>query len=209
MDVSLLFDNIAADEEPVETRAVPRDASEAELVARAQTGDEPAFEELVRRYRNDVYGLSFHFLRNREEAWDVSQEVFIKAYRSLKRFRGDSGFKTWLLRITANHCKDHFKKRKLATVSIDALPTQDFFAGPGDPEKSLRNSELGQAIEEAMNSLPPKHRLAFVLREFEDMSYKEMAQVMQCSEGTVMSRLHHARKKLQNTLARLGFVEGG
>lgn len=208
MDVSLLFDNIAADEEPVEIRAVPRNATDADLVSRAQTGDEPAFEELVRRYRNDVYGLSYHFLRNREEAWDVSQEVFIKAYRSLKRFRGDAGFKTWLLRIAANHCKDSFKKRRLATVSMDALPTQDFFAGSGDPEKTLRNTELGQAIQEAMDSLPPKHRLAFVLREFEDMSYKEMAQVMQCSEGTVMSRLHHARKKLQNTLARLGFVEG-
>lgn len=209
MDIRMLFGNLAADDEQVEIKVLARDASEAELVARAQTGDEPAFEELVRRYRNDVYGLSYHFMRNREEAWDVSQEVFIKAYRSLKRFRGESGFKTWLLRITANHCKDHFKKRRVATVSMDALPTQDFFAGSGNPEQAMRNTELGQAIQQALDGLSPKHRLAFVLREFEDMSYKEMADVMQCSEGTVMSRLHHARKKLQNSLARLGFVEGG
>lgn len=209
LDASLLFDNIAAEEEPVESRALPQDLSEAALVTRAQTGDDAAFEELVRRFRNDVYGLSYHFLRNREEAWDVSQEVFIKAYRSLKRFRGDAGFKTWLLRITANHCKDHFKKRRLATVSMDAMPTQDLFTSGSDPEKHLRNTELGEAIQEALDSLPAKHRMAFVLREFEDMSYKEMAQVMNCSEGTVMSRLHHARKKLQNKLARLGVVEGG
>lgn len=209
MDVNLMFGNVTADEEPVNSKVAPRDAGDPELVARAQTGDHPAFEELVRRYRNDVFGLSYHFLRNREEAWDVSQDVFIKAYRSLKRFRGEAGFKTWLLRITANHCKDHFKKRRLATVSMDALPTQDFFAGSSDPARELRNEELGQAIQTALDALSPKHRLAFVLREFEDMSYKEMAEVMNCSEGTVMSRLHHARKKLQNKLALLGYVEGG
>jgi RNA polymerase sigma-70 factor (ECF subfamily) len=209
MDISLLFDNIMADEERVEIRVLPRDANETELVTRAQAGDEPAFEELVRRYRNDVYGLSYHFLRNREEAWDVSQEVFIKAYRSLNRFRGEAGFKTWLLRIAANHCKDHFKKLRVATVSMDALPTQDFFADSGDPGQAMRNAELGRAIQQALDGLSPKHRMAFVLREFEDLSYKEMAEVMHCSEGTVMSRLHHARKKLQNSLARLGFVEGG
>lgn len=209
MDVNLMFDNIAADEEPVKATVAPREADDPELVARAQSGDEPAFEELVRRYRNDVFGLSFHYLRNREEAWDISQDVFIKAYRSLKRFRGDSGFKTWLLRITANHCKDYFKKRRLATVSMDALPTQDFFAGSSDPAKRLRDEELGQAIQAALDGLPAKHRLAFVLREFEDLSYNDMAEVMNCSVGTVMSRLHHARKKLQNKLTLLGYVEGG
>lgn len=208
MDIHLLFGTLAADEERVEKKTPPRDATDAELVARAQTGEEAAFEELVRRYRNDVYGLSYHFMRNREEAWDVSQEVFIKAYRSLKHFRGDSGFKTWLLRITANHCKDNFKKRRLSTVSMDAMPTQDLFPSETDPGKELRNIELGQAIQEALDSLPPKHRMAFVLREFEDMSYKDMAKVMNCSEGTVMSRLHHARKKLQTKLMRLGVVEG-
>lgn len=209
LDVRLLFGNLAADEERLEIKTVPREAEDSDLVARARSGEEAAFEELVRRYRNDVYGLSYHFLRNREEAWDVSQEVFIKAYRSLGQFRGEAGFKTWVLRIAANHCKDHFKKRRVPTVSMDSLPTQDFFAGQSDPGQTLSNTELGAAIQQALDGLPAKHRMAFVLREFEDMSYKEMAEVMACSEGTVMSRLHHARKKLQSKLTLLGFVEGG
>lgn len=209
LDIRLHFGNLTAEEEHVDSRVDARNATDEALVARAQTGDGAAFEELVRRYRNDVYGLSYHFLRNREEAWDVSQEVFIKAYRSLNRFRGDAGFKTWLLRITANHCKDHFKKRRVPTVSIDAMPSQDFFPSGTDPGRELGNSELGEAIQEALDSLSPKHRMAFVLREFEDMSYKDMASVMECSEGTVMSRLHHARKKLQDKLSRMGFAEGG
>jgi RNA polymerase sigma-70 factor (ECF subfamily) len=91
---------------------------------------------------------------------------------------------------------------------MDAMPTQDYFPAASDPGKELANTELGQAIETALDSISPKHRLAFVLREFEGLSYKEMADVMNCSEGTVMSRLHHARKKLQNKLIGMGFVEG-
>ena len=102
IEAGIFYERVVVDENP-QTRPAPvGTADDAALVARAQTGEPAAFEELVRRYRNDVYGLSYHFLRNREEAWDVSQEVFIKAFRSLGRFRGDSGFKTWLLRITAN-----------------------------------------------------------------------------------------------------------
>ncbi len=208
IESGLFYDRIAVEEERVEKLKLPRDATDAELVTRAKSGEPQAFEELVRRYRNDVFGLSYHFLRNREEAWDVSQEVFIKAYRSLGRFRGDAGIKTWLLRIAANHCKDHFKKRRLPTVSMDALPTQDFFAAPSDPSQELANTELGKAIQTALDGISPKHRMAFVLREYEGMSYKEMAEVMNCSEGTVMSRLHHARKKLQTKLVAMGYVEG-
>lgn len=182
-------------------------AADAALLDRARTGDTGAFEELVRRYRNDVFALSYHFLRNREEAWDTSQEVFIKAYHSLRNFRGDSSFKTWLLRITANHCKDHFKKRKLDTVPLDErLDTPGL---PHNPREALESAELGAAIEKAIAQLPPKHRTAFVLREFEGMSYQDMAEVMQCNVGTVMSRLHHARQKLQSALMRMGVMEGG
>ena len=209
IEAGLFYDHTALEESPVETNCAVRDASDAALVSRAQSGETQAFEELVRRYRNDVYGLSYHFLRNREEAWDVSQEVFIKAYRSLSRFRGDAGIKTWLLRIAANHCKDHFKKRRISTVSMDAMPTQDYFPTHSDPGKDLANVELGAAIQTALDSISPKHRIAFVLRELEGMSYKEMANVMNCSEGTVMSRLHHARKKLQTKLASMGYEEGG
>jgi RNA polymerase sigma-70 factor, ECF subfamily len=184
-------------------------AADITLVDRARAGHTGAFEELVRRYRNDVFALSYHFLRNREEAWDVSQEVFIKAYHSLRNFRGDSSFKTWLLRITANHCKDHFKKRKLDTVPLDERLDADAPGLPPNPREAMESAELGAAIEKAIALLPPKHRTAFVLREFEGMSYQDMAEVMHCNVGTVMSRLHHARQKLQSMLMRMGVMEGG
>lgn len=187
-----------------------KNAGEGELVIQAKTGDIAAFEELVKRYRNDVYSLAYHFVRNREEAWDVSQEVFIKAYSALGSFRGDSSFKTWLLRITANRCKDLFKKRRLDTVSYnDLIETPSGAKDESDPSKKLAARETGEAIMSALNTLPAKHRTALVLREFEGMSYDEMSQIMGCNVGTVMSRLFHARKKMQQILIRMGVVEGG
>ncbi len=208
MDTALLYDGI-----PMETNIQdkhPGVGAEAEkvLAARAQTGDYAAFEELVRRYRNDVFALAYHFVRNREDAWDISQEVFIKAHRALRRFRGQAAFKTWLLRITANHCKDTFKKRRLQTVAFDEThPIENAASTARDPERTLADRELGQAIEAAVLALPEKHRMAFVLREYEGLSYHQMAQTMKCSVGTVMSRLHHARKKLRNSLIRMGVGE--
>lgn len=171
------------------------------LVMRAQDGDMEAFELLVRRYRNEVYALCWHFTRNREDAWDLAQEVFIKAWRALKRFRGDSSFKTWLMRIAANHSKDHLKKRRLDTASFDdALQAPDAEIG-ANPAEAAASSELGAAIDAAVQQLPPKHQLAFVLREYKGLSYQEMAEVMECNVGTVMSRLFNARKRLQALLA--------
>jgi RNA polymerase sigma-70 factor, ECF subfamily len=179
------------------------------LVAHVRAGELHAFDELVRRYRNDVFALSYHFVRSREEAWDISQEVFIKAHRALGRFRGESSFKTWLLRITANQSKDFLKKRRLSTVAFDDTLREGEAPSPAlSPVHELEARELGQAILKALDKLPAKHRLAFVLREFEGMTYEEMAQVMECNLGTVMSRLHHARKKLQKSLLQMGVVEG-
>lgn len=181
--------------------------ADAELVSRAQTGEMDAFEALVRRYRNDVYALAYHFVRNREVAWDVAQEVFIKAHRALDRFRGDASFKTWLMRITANQCKDFLKKRRLETVAYDdALQASEAPSHILGPDRVVEAKELGEAITKALEKLPFKHRTAFVLREFEGLSYEEMAQAMDCSLGTVMSRLHHARKKLQRNLLQMGFT---
>lgn len=193
--------------EPAKTQDVTD--ADARLVAQAQTGDFAAFEELVRLYRNDVYGLAYHFLRNREEAWDISQEVFIKTHRSLARFRGDSSFKTWLMRITANQCKDYLKKRRLDAVPFnDGIEAHDAPSGVLGPDSSAEAKELGMAIAKALEALPFKHRTAFVLREFDGLSYEDMAKVMDCNIGTVMSRLHHARKKLQANLKRMGFARG-
>jgi RNA polymerase sigma-70 factor (ECF subfamily) len=178
---------------------------DAALVAQARAGDYDAFETLVRKYRNDVYALSYHYVRNREEAWDLSQEVFVKAHRGLKRFRGDSSFKTWLLRITSNQCKDFFKKRRLRTVALESLEGHtDPPATSQRPDERLESRELGDAIQQALETLPQKHRNAIILREFQGLSYEAMADVMQCSLGTVMSRLHHARKKMQKALVEMG-----
>lgn len=186
-------------------RTGPDDAG---LVARAQAGDYGAFEELVKRYRNDVFGLSYHFVRNPEDAWDLSQEVFVKAYKALKRFRQEASFKTWLLRITANQSKDYLKKRRLATVPYDDRLGPHKEAGPAArPDRHAEMQELGRSIEQALDTLPHKHRTVIVLREYEGLSYEEMASVIGCSIGTVMSRLHHARRKLRNQLIRMGVVE--
>lgn len=184
------------------------------LVAHARQGNERAFEELVRRYRNDAYRLAYHFVHDREEAWDVSQEAFIKAYRALWRFRGEAQFKTWLMHIVANQCRDHLRRQRtpvdaqtrerVRVVSLNEGPSQEYTAPSGEPDQIAETHELGQAIEQALASLPHKHRAAFILREYEGLSYEEMARVMGCRMGTVMSRLHHARRKLQEKLVEAG-----
>ena len=206
LDTCVRYDNLCMEEHG--TPSVPwTAATDAALVEYVRTGEQGAFEVLVRRYRNDVFALSYHFLRHREEAWDAAQEVFIKAYRSLGHFRGEAGFKTWLMRITANHCKDQLKKRRLDALPFDESLETDAPGAARDPREALAAAELGAAIEQAVALLPAKHRAAFVLREFEGLSYQDMAQVMRCSLGTVMSRLHHARRKLQSTLAKMGVLE--
>ena len=209
LDLALYYEDLTGTSTMEVVKGQDVTDSDAKLVSLAQTGDFAAFEEIVRKYRNDVYGLSYHFLRNREEAWDVSQEVFIKTHRSLARFRGESSFKTWLLRITANQCKDYLKKRRLDAVPFDeGIETHDAPSGVLGPDTTVEARELGEAINKALEALPVKHRTAFLLREFEGLSYEEMAKVMDCNLGTVMSRLHHARKKLQNSLKRMGFSRG-
>jgi len=207
LHTALLYDSVPVEVDKLRERRNGQPDADTALADRARSGDAQAFEELVRRYRNEVFALSYHFVRDREEAWDISQEVFVKAYKSLRRFRGEARFKTWLMRITANHCKDYLKKRRLKTVPFEEAIRTDAPSHVPGPSERVEANELGAAIEKAVASLPVKHRSAFILREYEGLSYEEMAQVMGCSLGTVMSRLHHARKKLQQALIRMGAVE--
>ena len=208
MEITIAMNEYTADTVDKGHSIPLREVEDSSLVAYAKTGDYSAFEELVKRYRNDVFGLSYHYLRNREEAWDISQEVFIKAHRAITKFRGDASFKTWILRITANRCKDFFKKRKLKTVSVDEPAQLEQFKSPtASPDEALASSELGHSIKKALDTLSEKHKLAFVLRELEGQSYEDMSKIMECSLGTVMSRLHHARKKLQQSLITMGVME--
>ncbi len=177
--------------------------NDIDLAMRAHDGDMAAFESLVRRYRNEVYALCYYFTRSREDAWDLAQEVFIKAWRAIGGFRGDASFKTWLMRIAANHSKDYLKKRRLDTTAYDDA-LQAVEADPNQtPADAAAAAELGRVIDAAVRQLPPKHQLAFILREYQGLSYQEMAEIMQCSIGTVMSRLFNARRRLQQALAPL------
>lgn len=208
LEMTFSMDNFMADSRDAVSVAELRAADDAALCGYARSGEYGAFEELVLRYRNDVYGLAYHYVRNREDAWDIAQEVFIKAHRAIKTFRGDSSFKTWILRITANRCKDFFKKRRLKTVPLEDMVSEARLESAGSrPDEEMADAELGRQIHTALDSLSEKHKTAFVLRELEGLSYEQMADVMKCSPGTVMSRLFHARKKLQQALRDMGVME--
>lgn len=193
--------------QPRANGAVMQDLEDTELAQRARK-DERAFEELVRRYYQDVYRICAYFTRDREEAWDLAQDTFIRAHKAIGGFRGDASIKTWLLRIASNRAKDHLKKRRLKTVPLEPWHEEGVGVQAHNPEQQARDEELGQAIRAALETLSPKHRLAITLREFEGLSYEEMAGVMNCRVGTVMSRLFHARRYLRQYLEENGHWEG-
>jgi RNA polymerase sigma-70 factor (ECF subfamily) len=183
--------------------------SDFELVQNAAKGDESAFEELVKKYQQKVYAIAFGIAHNQQDALDITQEVFIKIYRKLKNFRGASSFYTWLYRITANLSIDFQRRRKKVTlvdfdekISEEATPEARMGEDTKyDPSEILERKEIHGAILKAIETLPEDQRTAVVLRELENLSYKEIAEAMNCSLGTVMSRLHYGRKKLQETLS--------
>jgi RNA polymerase sigma-70 factor (ECF subfamily) len=185
------------------------EVSDFELVEKAGKGDESAFEELVKKYQQRVYTIAYGISHNQQDALDVSQEVFIKIHRKLKDFRGASSFYTWLYRITANVSIDfQRRKKRITTVDFDEKvleePALELGAGEGakfDPRRILESKEIHGAILKAIEMLPEDQKLAVVLRELENLSYKEIARAMNCSLGTVMSRLHYARRKLKEMLA--------
>lgn len=189
-----------------------KDDSDRQLVEKARKGDSKAFEVLVKRYERRAYAVAYGMLRNGDDAQDVAQEGFIKAYRYLDRFKGSSSFYTWLYRIVVNLCIDHLRKRSRVTqVEYDdrlRRPEGGAEAGAelkpstldSNPRRSLARRELTEQIQEGLDSLSDKHRAVIILRELEGLSYKEMAEVMKCSKGTIMSRLFHARRKLQEYL---------
>ncbi len=208
LELVLRYDTAPVEDDSHDHRPNFRESDDNALVTSAKTGNIDAFSELVRRYRNDVYSMAWQFVRNREDAWDITQDVFVRADRSIRKFRGESSFKTWILRITANLCKDFFKKRRLKTVALDDSAANVAASEPqADPDRRLEAKELGGAIEKALQRLSPNHYQAFVLREFEGFSYQDIAKTAGCSLGTVMSRLHHARKKLQSSLTEMGYGE--
>ena len=182
-----------------------------ELVRRTREGDRDAFRELVERYQRRVAALAVGMLRSREDALDVVQETFTKAYQNLDRFKGDSGFYTWLYRIAFNLCVDQQRRAgKLAEVRPEhdeteqiATPLAADGPPPDEPFQRARSAEIGRRVEQAMRELTPDHRAVILLREVEGLSYEEISRVLDCPKGTVMSRLHYARRQLQTRLREL------
>ena len=183
-------------------------AADADLVRRAQAGDARAFDSLVTRYRGKVYGMCYHLVQNEQDAWDLAQDAFIKAWRALASFKGDSSFYTWIYRIAHNAGYDWLRKKRIQgegefddeigkpiAAGAEAVPK-----GDRRPDEVLKNRELGDRIKDAIAQLSPDHRTAILLRDVEGLSYEEIAEVMGISLGTVMSRLFYARKKLQELL---------
>jgi RNA polymerase sigma-70 factor, ECF subfamily len=185
-------------------------ASDWELVQRTRSGDREAFRELVERYQRKIAALALGILRSREDALDVVQETFTKAYQNLDRFKGDAAFYTWVYRIAYNLCVDHQRRNaKLAHVSLDAddsgppLPLELDGPPPDEPFERTRDAEIARRVQEAIRGLTPDHRAVILLRELEGLSYEEISQVLDCPKGTVMSRLHYARRQLQARLRGL------
>lgn len=177
-----------------------------ELIVRAQRGDKPAFAELVARHQRRAFAIAFSLLRSEEDASEIVQEAFLRVYRGLDTFNGSASFFTWLYRIVKNLSIDLMRRPawqrelsdELCGEQVDALLFSRLSGA--DPEDSLRRRELASVVGDAIDALPPYHRAVIVMREVEGMSYEEMAAAAGVSKGTIMSRLFHARKKLQRAL---------
>lgn len=180
------------------------------LVLRAKAGDMKAYDELVTRHRGRIYAMIRNMVKNDTDAWDLSQEAFIKAWQALPRFEAKARFTTWLYRI-AHNCVYDFTRRRRPESSEemnDELLSRDRIdpaavATPAEarsPDEALAGDELRIKIEAALDKLSPEHREAVILKDVQGLAYKEIADVMSCSIGTVMSRLFYARQKLQSLL---------
>ncbi len=179
-----------------------------QLVKRVQEGDKRAFDLLVSKYQHKIIALIGRYVYDHDEALDISQEAFIKAYRALPRFRGDSAFYTWLYRIAINTAKNHLvsRGRRPPDVDVDVSDAQ-YFEGENklhdlaSPERNLIRQEIDDVIHKVLDQLPVDLRVALTLREFEDMSYEDISVVMDCPVGTVRSRIFRAREAIDKEVA--------
>lgn len=184
--------------------------SDKTLVLKAKQGDKQAFSELVLRYEKKIYSLVLHLSGNKQDAEDLTQEVFVRAYFSLKNYREESQIYTWLYRIAYNMSID-FKRRmasRLKTISNNADESQELLNFIEDknvkqPDELLEQHELSLSLKQALSEISEEHRAVMILREVDGLSYEEIAKITGSAKGTVMSRLHYARKHLQRSLSLL------
>ena len=180
------------------------------LVEKAQKGDREAFRQLVQRHQRRAFAIAIGVVRDENDAREIVQEAFLRVHKSLHKFEGGSSFFTWLYRIVTNLSIDFMRKpaRREAELFDDPKIAEDADAFPfvstvadADPLDRVRRKEIAARIQEALDELPPYHRSVIIMREVEGMSYQQMAEAMEVSKGTIMSRLFHARQKLQKALA--------
>jgi len=184
--------------------------NDKELVKRAQNGDKAAFDALVSKYHLKVVNLATRFVKNADDAQDVAQEAFIKAYRGLKNFRGDAAFYTWLYRIAINSAKNYLvsQSRKSPAYAVDVEDAEHMESATNlkeydTPEGNLLTEEIEQTVYKAIKDLPEDLKTAITLRELEGMTYDEIASVMECPIGTVRSRIFRAREAIDKHLKPL------
>lgn len=185
---------------------------EARLIARTRQGDSTAFDELVTLHRQRVFATIYNVVRNEEDAWDLSQEAFLRAWKRIGSFKGDASFATWLYRIAMNVTIDSLRRKRAekATEFDDSVNPREIEPGAptlpkpvATPHRQMEHAEIRRRLDEALARLSPEHRMVITLREIDGASYEEIAAAMGCSLGTVMSRLFYARKKLQTMLGDL------
>jgi len=186
------------------------------LVEKAQQGDMNAFEDIVRTFQGPIFNLAYRMVNNRDDAADAAQEIFVKLFRKIQQFRGDSKFSTWLFSLAANTCRSRLRRlRRIASFEVrhvdeeyetdEGSRSMDLADPSDDPVRMLERTEMQHGIESAITELPPDARMIVVLRDLQGLSYDEIAAVLHCSIGTVKSRLCRARSRLKETLMRRGF----
>ena len=189
---------------------------ESELIGRVRGGDTNAFEDLVLENQKNVYNLAYKMTGNEEDALDISQEAFLKAYRQLEGFRGESRFSVWLYRLTYNLCIDFLRKKPRSNVVSLSFQGEDDETHDIEipdvrnlPEDNVMRLELRESIAEGISGLSPQHKEILVMREITGMSYIEIAETLNISDGTVKSRLARARLSLADFLVRKGTLPDG
>ena len=194
---------------PAGPRVAPR-LDESSLIRAVQSGDQDAFEQLVRAYDHSVLRLAVNLLRSQEDAQDVYQEAFLRVYRNIHAFRFDCSFHTWLYRIVTNICLDHLRKKKVrkeeATVvdtaegPVDRMDAFEEGSAHADPERSMRNRQLGQRIESALSELTPRERMVFELRHYQGLRLRAIGEMLGTSEEAAKNCLFRATQKMRAVL---------
>lgn len=182
---------------------------EKELIKKSQNGNVESFEELISNYQKKVFNIAFGMMHNQDDAYDISQEVFIRVFKSIKKFKGQSSFSTWLYRITTNACLDELRKRKnnKNIISIDQeiqLEEGEVFRQIEDngptPELIVERNELKEIVRDAISQLSNEHKEVIILRDIHGFSYDDIAEIIKCPQGTVKSRINRARSMLKDIL---------